>query len=810
MNDANRSDGDGHTLRESILRYSRYTLGRDWHELTPREKFIAVTLAARERIIERMIDTEQRTREQDKKRVYYLSLEFLLGRALSNNLLNLGIKAETEAALAELGLDLGDLEELEPDPGLGNGGLGRLAACYLDSMATLDLAGIGYGINYEFGLFRQVFKDGWQDERPDVWRTPGNPWLLVRPDLAHPVPVYGRVVDATVNGRPVKKWIETREIVGVPSDFPIVGDGGRTVNVLRLFAARSSAEFDMDIFNSGDYVRAVEQKIQSERVSKVLYPSDSSPAGRELRLIQEYFFVACALQDIIRRHGVRPEDLRALPDRAAIQLNDTHPALAIAELMRILVDQHGFSIDEALDVTRRTMAYTNHTLLPEAAEKWPVPLLEKVLPRHLQLIFEVNDRLLAEIERRSPGDADKKRRMSLVEENHEKQVRMMHLSVFASHSVNGVSRLHTDLLVKRVLPDFHGMWPERFNNKTNGVTPRRWLANANPDLVRLITSVIGDGWLGDMERLRELEKHDDAALRSELFAVKRWHKERLARLVRATTGVVVDPQSLFDVQVKRIHEYKRQLMNALRIVHQWLVLVEDKKSPRSPRTFVFGGKAAPGYTTAKLIIKLINEIARVVNSDPRTGPWMRVAFVPDYRVTLAERIIPAADVSEQISTAGTEASGTGNMKFMMNGALTVGTLDGANVEMLEQVGRDNIFIFGMTADEVEARRASRGSPEENLKKDARVARAIGAIEAGRFSNGDVALFRPLVDSLKKDDPYFITDDLGAFIDVQERVDRLFGSRDEWFSMALINIARSGRFSSDRAVREYAREIWGAS
>ena len=801
-------------LKESILRYARFTLGLEWSAASPREKLLAVSLAAREPVLDGMLETERRHHASGAKRVYYLSLEFLAGRALVNNLINLGTLDACAEAVEGLGARLEDLIDIEPDPALGNGGLGRLAACFLDSMATLGVAGYGYGINYEFGLFRQHFKDGYQRELPDVWRKPGSPWLIQRPELCRKVALFGRIAKADADRRrEAMEWKGTREVVGVPFDMPIVGYGGRTINYLRLYTARASDEFDMEIFNNGDYVKAVEQKVLSQRISKVLYPSDDNDAGRELRLIQEYFFVSCALADILERHCPSLDALRALPDKVAIQLNDTHPALAIAELQRILVDRHRLPWDEAFDITRRVFSYTNHTLLPEAQERWPVSLLERVLPRHLRIIYDLNDSLLDEVEASWPDDDDRRGRMSIIEEGDDRQVRMAHLAMFGSHAVNGVSELHSRLLRERLARDFDELYPGRFQNKTNGVTQRRWMLLANRPLAKTISRLTGgDDWITDLSALRRLEAFvDDDATLSELGDIKRSHKERLAETIKHAIGCDVNPESLFDVQIKRLHEYKRQLLNGLRIAHDYLALVEDGVEPVVPRTYVFGGKAAPGYAVAKTIIKLINEIGTVVNHDPRTRGLLRVAFLPDYRVTLAERIIPAADISEQISTAGMEASGTGNMKFMMNGALTVGTLDGANVEMLAEAGEENMFIFGLTTEQVEAhRRDGTYHPREVADSDTDLMRVLDAVRDGRFSAREPDIFRGLVDGLLEHDPYFVLADFRAFIETSAEAGRQYKDARLWQRKCLLNIARSGRFSSDRTIAEYAREIWRCS
>jgi starch phosphorylase len=687
-----------------------------------------------------------------------------------------------------------------------------LAACVLDSLATLDLPGYGYGINYEYGLFRQEIDDGYQREKPDHWLAFASPWQVERPEEVQLVPVYGRVergVDRSGHYNPM--WLDWRWLVGVPHDVFVAGYGGRTVNVLRLFSARASRDFDMRIFNTGDYLKAVEQKIASETISKVLYPSDAVPPGQELRLLQEYFLVACAMRDIVGRYRRNHETFDAFPAKVAIQLNDTHPALAIAELVRILVDERDLGWDAAWQITQATMGYTNHTLLPEALEKWPVPLLERVVPRHLEIIYEINKRLLGRVAVTWPRDTKRLQRMSLIEEGDPKQVRMAHLSMVGSHSVNGVSAMHSRLVQTTLAPDFVALWPNRFNNKTNGVTPRRWLLQANPRLAGLITRTIGDAWITDLEHLRALERHaSDRAFRDEFAAIKRSNKERLAGVIKETTSVLVDPDSLFDVQTKRIHEYKRQLLNVMRIVHEYLRLIEDGVRPPVPRTYVFAGKAAPGYWAAKQIIKLICSVGSVVNNDPRASRHMKVVFVPDFRVSLAERIIPGADLSEQISTAGSEASGTGNMKFAMNGALTIGTLDGGNIEILDAVGAENIFIFGLTATRIQALRADGGShSREAYQHDPRVRRILDAFDSTLFSPREPGLFHWIVESvLDRGDPYFHLADLPAYLEAQHNVAETFSQPASWTSKAIVNVARIGRFSIDRTVAEYASGIWG--
>jgi starch phosphorylase len=810
-------------FRQSIEWHARYSLAQPWGTLSARQLFECVSLAVRDLLIDRRLETEERHGRADAKRVYYLSIEYLLGRLLTNNLANLGIHDLCRDTLRQMGVSLDAIEDAERDAALGNGGLGRLAACFLDSLATLDMPGYGYGINYEYGLFRQEIDSGHQKEKPDNWLAFGTPWEIERPDDACLVPVYGRIehgVDRA--GRYNPMWLDWRLLVGVPHDVFVAGYGGRTVNVLRLFSARSSRDFDMQIFNTGDYVKAVEQKIASETITKVLYPSDAVLPGQELRLLQEYFLVACAIRDVVARYQRDHETLAppkptgeggfdTFATKVAVHLNDTHPALAIVELMRILVDERDIPWDTAWQITQSTMGYTNHTLLPEALEKWPVALLERVLPRHLQIIYEINRRFLAHVASVWPGDQGRLQRMSLIEEGDPKQVRMANLSIVGSHSVNGVSALHSRLVQVTLAPDFHALWPERFNNKTNGVTPRRWLVQANPLLARLITRTIGDTWIADLERLRELESYaSDSAFQQEFAAAKRSNKERLARVIEQTTSIRLDPASLFDVQVKRIHEYKRQLLNVMRIVHEYLRLIEDGKPPAVARTYIFSGKAAPGYWAAKQIIKLICSVGSIINGDPRANGQIKVVFVPDFRVSLAEVIIPAADLSEQISTAGSEASGTGNMKLAMNGALTIGTLDGANIEIREAVGGENMFIFGLTTDQIHALRAD-GSyrPRDLYQHEARLKRIVDAFASNLFSPSEPGLFRWIVESLlDRGDPYFHLADLPAYIDTQRHVDKSFKQPATWVSKAILNVARIGRFSSDRTVAEYARDIWG--
>lgn len=797
-------------FQESIRAHIKYTLGKAYEKLSPRHMCQAVSFALRDRLIDRRIETEARFDRADAKRLYYLSMEFLIGRSLGNNLYNLGLFDMCREAMMELGFDLDEVREMEPDAALGNGGLGRLAACYLDSLATLDMPGYGYGINYEYGLFKQEIENGYQKERPDHWLEYGSPWHIRRPDHSFVIPVYGRIDRVPLEGSTESAWVDWKVLIGVPHDMLIVGYGGKTVNFLRLYSARSSHEFDMNIFNQGDYIRAVEQKISTETISKVLYPSDSIEAGKELRLLQEYFLVACALRDIINRYLKKHSDFDQFSTKAAIQLNDTHPALAVAELMRILVDENNLSWEKAWEIIESTLAFTNHTLMPEALEKWPVTLFERVLPRHLQIIHEINVKFLESVQARWPDDAGRLGRVSIIEAGEPSQVRMAHLAIIGSHSVNGVAALHSELVKKSLVPDFYEMWPEKFSNKTNGVTQRRWLLKANPALAGLITSATGsDEWVINLERLRVLESlADDEGFQNEFRLIKRANKDKLAKVIQETTRVLVDPTSLFDVHIKRIHEYKRQLLNVMQIVHQYLRIIEDEEFPPVARTYIFAGKAAPGYWAAKQIIKLINNIGRVINRDRRVRGLIKVVFIPDYRVSLAEKIIPAADISQQISTAGKEASGTGNMKFAMNGALTIGTLDGANIEIREEVGEDNIFIFGLKAEEIqEMRDQNLYSPRERYENNPNLRRVMDSFRSELFCPEEPGLFEWIYNSILDHDEYYHLADLPSYIDAQQSVSQEFLNPSLWARKSILNVARIGKFSSDRAIREYADEIW---
>ncbi len=776
---------------------------------TPDELFRATAAALRPALVDGLLESSSRFLAADSKSLYYLSMEFLLGRSLGNNLLNLGIYPIVESALAELGIALSDLLEVEPDAALGNGGLGRLAACFLDSLASLHMAGYGYGINYEFGLFRQEIEGGRQKEKPDYWASAQSPWLIEHLDQAYLIPIYGRIEhgqDRCGNYNPM--WMDWKVLVGVPHDLPIVGQDGQTINTLRLFSARASDEFDISIFNDGDYLSAVEQKMASETVSKVLYPSDAMASGRYLRLTQEYFLVACAMRDIFRKFLASHSDLRTFADHVAIQMNDTHPALTVAELMRMLIDEHAMDWDDAWEITQATCGYTNHTLMPEALERWPVEMFANLLPRHLQIIFEINHRFLARVEQQYPGDTQRLQKMSIIEEGAVPMVRMANLAIIGSHAVNGVAQLHSHLVRTELVPEFNQFYPGRFSNKTNGVTPRRWLMHANAPLAEWISDRIGSGWREDLNLLHELEPFaQDPESQRQFSFIKHQNKIRLSKTILARTGIRVDSQAIFDVQVKRIHEYKRQLLHALGVMHEYY-RIEDGQAPIAPRVHIFAGKAAPGYFMAKLIIKLINNIAHVVNRDPRVGDSLKVAFLPDYKVSLAEIIIPGADLSEQISTAGLEASGTSNMKFAMNGALTIGTLDGANIEILEEVGPENIFIFGLRADEVSKMRQDGYNPWDWYSRDESIRRVVNGLTSDTFTSGEPGIFVPIRKALlDHGDAYLHLADFGSYVAAQERVSATFLDAAQWSSKAILNVARMAKFSSDRTIQEYASEIW---
>ena len=798
-------------LSDAIHHHLKYSLGKSRENCSQGELFLAVGLALRDRLVDHMWETEARYHKTEAKRLYYLSMEFLIGRSLDTNLANMGIVDLYRELLEEMGVELEDVLESESDAALGNGGLGRLAACFLDSLATLGMPGYGYGINYEYGLFKQQIESGYQKEQPDCWGSFGSPFLLPHPYDACLIPLYGRVErQYTPDGTPVWRWVDCKAVYGVPYDLPITGYGGRTVNLLRLYSAKSSSEFDMQVFNRGDYLKAMEGQIATEMISKVLYPSDSVDVGRELRLVQEYFLVACALDDIIKTYLKSHDSFDDFPAKVAIQLNDTHPSLAVAELMRRLLDEHELPWDTAWEITQATLAYTNHTLLPEALEKWPVSLFEYVLPRHLQIIYDINERFLRQVATVWPHDLERLRRMSIIEEGNSKRVRMAHLAIVGSHAVNGVSELHSRLVQTALVPDFYQLWPERFHNKTNGITPRRWLLQANPQLATLITTTIGEGWITNLDEIRALEPYaDDAGFQQAFMAIKRANKLRLAQVIQATTGVSVFPDSLFDIHVKRIHEYKRQTLNVLHIMYLYLRAVADQQPLTVPRTYIFAGKAAPEYWVAKQTIKLIHSVADVINNDPRVADQLKVVFIPDYRVSLAEKIIPAADLSEQISTAGMEASGTSNMKFALNGALTIGTLDGANIEIRQEVGPENIYIFGLRAEEIqEMRRYGTYSPRDYAQRNPDLQRVMEALYTGVFSPQEPGLLHWFYRAmLEHGDNYFHFADLESYILAQEQAAQEFTQPAVWARKAILNVARMGKFSSDRTIQAYARDIW---
>lgn len=798
------------SLEESFVNHLEFSLAKDEYSATIRDHYKSLAYTIRDRLIERWVETQQTYYNKTAKRVYYLSLEFLIGRLMCNAITNLGLQDNMEKALEKLGHSLEELRAAEFDAGLGNGGLGRLAACFLDSMATLELPAYGYGIRYEYGIFFQHIKDGYQFETPDNWLRYGNPWEIDRPEYLYPVKFHGKV-DHRSNGDGNFKtdWVDTEEIMAMAYDTPIPGFQNNTVNNMRLWAAKSTRDFQLDYFNHGDYERAVAEKVHSETISKVLYPNDNIFEGRELRLKQEYFFVSATIQDIIRRYKKTVSaGFDKFPDLVAIQLNDTHPSIGIPELMRILIDEENVSWDVAWNITVKTFGYTNHTVLPEALEKWPVGLMDYVLPRHLEIIYEINRRFLDEVRDKFPEEPEKIGRMSLIEEGDEKRVRMAFLSIVGSHSVNGVSELHSTILKKDLFRDFFEMWPERFNNKTNGITQRRWLKSCNTRLSELITKNIGDRWITDLYELKNLVPlAEDKNFREEWKGAKRANKERLAEYILNANGVKVDPDSLFDCQVKRIHEYKRQLLNCLHVVSLYNRMKNNPGKKYVPRTIIFAGKAAPGYHTAKLIIKLVNSIAGVVNEDAGLNNRLKMVFLANYGVSLAEIIIPAADLSEQISTAGTEASGTGNMKFALNGALTIGTLDGANVEIREEVGEENFFLFGMTAEEVLTLRQSGYRPRKYYDELPELRDAVDMIASGFFSPGQPDLFRPLTDALLSSDHYMLFADYRSYLECQERVDSTYRDSDLWTKMSIFNAAFMGKFSSDRTIKEYAEEIW---
>jgi starch phosphorylase len=796
-------------LARSFLDNLFFVQGRPLGRATVNDLYMALAHTVRDRLVERWISTVKNYRTQDVRVVCYLSAEFLTGPHLANNLINLGIYDETEEAMRQLGLDLNVLIEQEEEPGLGNGGLGRLASCFMDSLATLDVPAIGYGIRYEYGIFDQQIRDGWQVETTDKWLRLGNPWALERPEDAFEVKIGGRTeehIDGTGHLR--VRWVPQRVVRGIPHDTPILGYKTNTANTMRLWSAQAVESFDFSTFNTGDFFGAVADKVASENISKILYPNDEGFQGKQLRLAQQFFFVSCSLQHILRIQVTENRPLAELHRNFAIQMNDTHPAISVAELMRLLMDEHSMEWDTAWSVTQHTLSYTNHTLLPEALEQWPRGLFGSLLPRHLEIVDEINRRHLEDVRKKFPGDGARAQRLSLINESGEKYVRMAHLAALGSHAINGVAALHTELLKTSVLRDFYELTPEKFSNKTNGVTPRRWMVLSNPGLTKLLTARLGAGWIHDLEKLRRLEPFvSDPELHEEWRAIKLANKVRLANYIQERLSIAVDPASMFDVLCKRLHEYKRQHLQVLHILTLYKRIQQDPEAEVVPRTFLFGGKAAPGYRMAKLIIKLIHSVGEKINSDPLVRGRLKVVFLPDFSVKLGQRVYPAADLSEQISLAGKEASGTGNMKFAMNGALTIGTLDGANIEIREEVGVDNFFLFGLTTPEVEDKKRAGYNPRIFYDSNAKLREVLDAISNGEFSHGDKSLFAPLVGSLLNGDDYMLLADYQSYIDCQDRVSQAYKNPEEWTRMSILNVARIGKFSSDRSIRDYCADIW---
>jgi len=796
-------------IRKSFINNLFYVQGKFPKLASTNDYYMALAHTVRDRLLQRWISTAATYTEEGARTVAYLSAEFLMGPHLGNNLINLNIYEPTKQAMAELGLDLELLLQQEEEPGLGNGGLGRLAACFLDSMATLEIPAIGYGIRYEFGIFDQEIVDGWQKEKTDKWLRNGNPWEVIRPEWAVNVKFGGHTehfIDN--NGQQRVNWIPQWVVQGIPYDTPILGYRKNTANTLRLWRAEAPESFDFDLFNRGDYYGAVNKKIISENITKVLYPNDEPIQGRELRLQQQFFFVSCSLQDMLRVMDVQKISLHRFHKKFTVQLNDTHPSIAVLELMRLLVDERGLDWNEAWAITRKTFAYTNHTLLPEALERWPITLFSKLLPRHLELLFQINEVFLDEVRIQFIGDDEKLTRMSLIDENGERYVRMAHLACVGSYAINGVAAMHTELLKSSVLKDFHDLWPEKFQNKTNGVTPRRWMVLSNPRLSSLLTESLGEDWIVDLDKLRKLEPYaTDPAFAEKWTAIKHANKVEFSKIVRQRTGLVVDPFSIFDVQVKRIHEYKRQHLNILHVIGLYNRIKQDPFYEMIPRTFIFGGKAAPSYHFAKLIIKLINSVSAVIERDPMVNDRIKVVFLPNYNVTNGQRVYPAADLSEQISTAGKEASGTGNMKFAMNGALTIGTLDGANIEIRDEVGENEFFLFGLTEREVVHLKSNGYRPMDYYYAIDELRDVINLINAGYFSHGDTDLFKPIVDNLLYHDPYMVLADYASYASCQMDINYAYNDQANWSRMAILNCARSGKFSSDRSIQEYSQDIW---
>lgn len=798
-------------IKEDFFKHRKYTLAKDQYTSTAHDNFLSVAYSVKDMLIERWIKTQQLYYEKNEKRIYYFSLEFLMGRSLGNSLINLGVFDEFCDAMEDIGLDIGEIRDQEKDAGLGNGGLGRLAACFLDSLATLEYPAYGYGIRYDYGIFNQKIVDGYQVEEPDDWLKLGNPWEIERPEYEMRIKFYGKLVSyKDSNGNRKYKWENTKDVLALPFDYPIPGYKNNTVNTLRLWSAKSTNEFDFHDFNSGNYMQSVEDKNLSENISRVLYPNDETTEGKILRLKQQYFFVAASLQDIIRRYSKYNKNIKDLHKKVVIQLNDTHPAIAIPELLRILTYDYNLEWKEAWNITVKIFAYTNHTLLPEAMEKWSVQLMEKLLPCHMKIIYMINNDFLNIISKKYPGDHDRLRRMSIIDESGERYVRMAFLSIIGSHSINGVAKLHSKLLKDDILHDFYEVFPERFNNKTNGITQRRWLLKCNPLLSSFITKKIGDGWTKNLYELKKLLNFvDDEEFMKSWQSIKIENKKRLADIIKKETNIDVNIESIFDVQIKRLHEYKRQLLNILHIISLYIELKGNPEMNFVPRTFIFGAKAAPGYHKAKLIIKLINSIAAVINKDNDIKNKIKVVFIPNYRVSLAEKIIPGSDLSEQISTAGKEASGTGNMKFALNGALTIGTYDGANIEISEEVGEENIFIFGLRVSDIEKLKMKGYNPKTYYDKNLRIKEVIDLISCGFFSEEEPELFQPLIDDLLYQDQYMLLADFQDYYNCQQKISEEFLDKKKWTKKSIINVANMGLFSSDRTIKEYAEEIWDA-
>lgn len=797
-------------IKIEFLNNLRYLMAKDEYSATSKDLYEALAKTAWEPMTDNWITTMQTYYQKDVKRIYYLSLEFLMGRTLGNSLVNIKKLGEYSQAMEELGYSLEDLQEEENDAGLGNGGLGRLAACFLDSMATLGLPGYGYGIRYDYGIFRQEIKDGYQIEHPDNWLRYGNPWEVGRPEAIHPIKFYGEVKEThNGNGELKMEWVNTQNVLAMAYDTPIPGYGNHTVNTLRLWSAKGTREFNLKYFNQANYVGAISEKALSENISKVLYPNDLEYLGKELRLKQQYFFSSASLQDALRRYKKTHDKIEGLADKVVFQLNDTHPSIAIPELMRILIDEEDLEWEEAWKITVKVFAYTNHTLMPEALEKWPVELMTKLLPRHMQIIYEINRRFLAQVTEKMPGQTEKHRKLSIIEEGNSRFVRMANLAIVGSSHINGVAALHSELLKTRMFPEFYELCPKKFTNKTNGITQRRWLLKSNPRLSELISEKIDSGWTTDLLQMKQLLKFvKDGDFQSRWRAVKNQNKISLAEYLEKEQGLAINPNSMFDVQIKRMHEYKRQLLNILHVIYLYNEIKKGPGHGRIPRTVLFGGKAAPGYFLAKLIIKLINSVGDVINNDPMVSDTLRVYFLENYRVSLAERIFPAADLSEQISTAGTEASGTGNMKFALNGALTIGTLDGANIEILEEVGKKNMFIFGLTEDEVHKLKNDSYNPKEYYQSNPDLKKVLDMIRDNHFSRKEPGIFDPLIRSLLEEgDAYLLLADFQSYVDCQKNVEKAYSNQQKWTEMSIKNVANIGKFSSDRTIEEYNSEIW---